>query len=130
VSPFCFTANELGRGLQGPLKNDSVLAAHAASAASNGGKVNFEGDQDQGDFKKMIAQSKFLLIIHGGGLVYFFYSHHPFASLIPQYSLLMLIGSISEVLGDDRLGHDTHIGKFVVRVSFLLYLFIMDSSLV
>eukprot|EP01036_Dinobryon_divergens_P022433 gene22433-30686_t len=68
VSPFCFTANELGRGLQGPLKNDSVLAAHAASAASNGGKVNFEGDQDQGDFKKMIAQSKFLLIIHGGGL--------------------------------------------------------------
>ncbi len=55
--------------MQGPLKNDSVLAANTAVAASHGGKVFFEGEQDQADFKKMIVQSKFLLIIHGGGLV-------------------------------------------------------------
>ena len=42
----------------------------------------------------------------------------------------MLIGSISEVLGDDRPGHDTHTGAFVVHVSVVLYLFIVVSSLV
>ena len=71
----------MSKGVQGPLKNDSVLKAYSDALAANGKKLGFEGDQEQGDFKLMIAKSKFLLIIHGGGLV----------SLTDMISMLWLI---------------------------------------
>mmetsp|Transcript_3145 Transcript_3145/g.4437 ORF Transcript_3145/g.4437 Transcript_3145/m.4437 type:complete len:239 (-) Transcript_3145:141-857(-) len=65
-SSFCFTANELSQvDLQH--RTSSAMVSKGGNSSSSGGKVVFV-EQEQGAFKHMIASSRFLLIIHGGGL--------------------------------------------------------------